>query len=124
MATILIIEDDRTIRENTSEFLEMEGYSIQTAPNGKVGLSKMAHFTPDLIVCDLRMPEMDGLELLGRLGKHPDLKTIPVIFFSAKSEKRDIRAGMDLGAYDYIVKPSDLEDLLASIQKCLERQLH
>jgi DNA-binding response OmpR family regulator len=65
------------------------------------------------------MPEMGGLDLLAKLGLHSELKTIPVIFYSAKSEKKDIEKGMNLGAYDYIVKPSDLKDLLLSIQKCL-----
>ena len=119
MATILIIEDDCTIRENTCELLEMEGYLVQSATNGKEGFEKSVQIVPDLIVCDIIMPEMNGLALLGKLGNHPDLKTIPVILYTAKSEKKDIRVGMDSGAYDYIVKPSDLEDLLASIKRCL-----
>lgn len=113
MATI------RTIRENTCELLEMEGYLVQAATNGKEDFEKSKQISPDLIICDIRMPEMDGLELLGKLGNHPDLKTIPVIIYTVKSEKKDIRDVMDLGAYDYIVKPSDLEDLLASIKRCL-----
>lgn len=70
------------------------------------------------------MPEMCGLELLAKLGLHKDLKKIPFIFYSAKSEKKHIEEGMELGAYDYIVKPTDLTDLIASIKKCLtERKL-
>lgn len=124
MPSILLIEDNRTICENTAEILEIEGYTVLTATNGKKGFQKICDLRPDLIVCDILMPEMGGLELLSKLGLHNELKTIPVIFYSAKSEKKDIEQGMDLGAYDYIVKPSDLNDLLRSVQKCLhERNL-
>jgi CheY-like chemotaxis protein len=124
MPIILLIEDNRTIRDNTAEILELEGYTVATARDGKKGLEKIIDSTPDLIICDVFMPEMGGLELLTKLGQHRTLKTIPVIFYSARAEKEDIKKGMDLGAYDYIVKPSDLQDLLTSIQKCLkERKL-
>ncbi len=119
MQTLLVIEDNRTIRENTAEFLEMEGYVVLTATNGINGFKKITDFRPDLIICDILMPEMGGLDLLAKLGLHKGLKTIPVIFYSAKSEKKDIKSAMDMGAYDYIVKPSDLQDLLASIRECL-----
>jgi DNA-binding response OmpR family regulator len=119
MPSILLIEDNRTICENTAEILEMEGYTVLTASNGKKGFQQIRDLRPDLIVCDILMPEMGGLDLLAKLGLHSELKTIPVIFYSAKSEKKDIEKGMNLGAYDYIVKPSDLKDLLLSIQKCL-----
>jgi DNA-binding response OmpR family regulator len=119
MATILVVEDNRTILENTTELLEMEGYSVITATNGKEGYSKVLKFLPDLIVSDIWMPEMDGFELLKTLGTHADLKNIPLIFFSARSEKKDIKKGIDMGAYDFIVKPSDLSDLLVSIKNCL-----
>ena len=119
MATILVVEDNRTILENTTELLEMEGYSVITAANGKEGYSKVLKFLPDLIVSDIWMPEMDGFELLKTLGTHADLKNIPLIFFSARSEKKDIKKGIDMGAYDFIVKPSDLSDLLVSIKNCL-----
>tara|TARA_R110002049_G_scaffold93395_1_gene230924 strand:- start:471 stop:848 length:378 start_codon:yes stop_codon:yes gene_type:complete len=119
MDTILVVEDNRTILENTSELLEMEGYSVITATNGKEGYSKVLKFLPDLIVSDIWMPEMDGFELLKTLGTHADLKNIPLIFFSARSEKKDIKKGIDMGAYDFIVKPSDLSDLLVSIKNCL-----
>lgn len=120
MPTIVLVEDDRTVCENTAEILEMEGYTVVTASNGKKGFQKIMDLLPDLIICDILMPEMDGLELVGKLGLHSELKTIPVIFYSAKAEKKDIKKAMDLGAYDYIVKPSDLNDLLASIRKCME----
>jgi DNA-binding response OmpR family regulator len=119
MPIILLIEDNRTICENTSEILEMEDYTVVTASDGRMGFQKIIDLLPDLIICDILMPEMNGLELLAKLKSHTDLKTIPFIFYSAKSEKKDIIKGMDLGAYDYIVKPSDLKDLLASVRKCL-----
>ena len=120
MLSILLVEDDRTICENTAEILEMEGYTVFTASNGKEGFQKIKTMLPDLIICDILMPEMGGLELLAKLGLHSELKTIPVIFYSAKAEKKDIKKAMGLGAYDYIVKPSDLNDLLASIRKCMK----
>lgn len=119
MATIVLVEDNRTVCENTAEILEMEGYTVITASDGKKGFQKIMDLLPDLVICDILMPEMDGLELVGKLGLHSELKTIPVIFYSAKAEKKDIKRAMDLGAYDYIVKPSDLNDLLASIRKCM-----
>ncbi|MGI9551710.1 MAG: response regulator transcription factor, partial [Aurantibacter sp.] len=121
MARILIIEDDVAIRENTAELLQLEGYSVLTASNGKKGLEKIIRFVPDLILCDLLMPEMDGFAVLKYLGEHPDLKRIPFIFFSAKSEKVDVRSGLGAGADDYLTKPFELEDLLASIEKCLTK---
>ncbi|MBC8767335.1 response regulator [Arenibacter sp. F26102] len=124
MATILIVEDNSTILENTSELLEMEGYAVITATNGKEGFEKILKFLPDLIISDLWMPEMGGFELLKKLGSHPDLKNIPLIFFSARSEKKEIKKGIDLGAYDFIVKPSDLSDLLVSIKNCLLSRKH
>lgn len=119
MTRILIIEDDVTIRENTAELLGLEGYIVTSASNGIKGLEKIKHAPPDLILCDLLMPEMDGYTLLAQLGKQPDLKCIPFIFFSAKSDKADVRFGLNAGADDYLVKPFELEELLASIEKGL-----
>lgn len=119
MIRILIIDDDKTIRENTAELLELEGYSTFTASNGKKGLEIIRLHLPDLILCDFRMPEMDGFAVLKHLGEHPDLKRIPFMFFSAKSEKASVKAGIDAGADGYLTKPFELEDLLASIEKCL-----
>jgi|TARA_R110002051_G_scaffold20354_1_gene55670 CheY-like chemotaxis protein len=124
MVSILIIDDCRAIRENTAELLELEGFHVLTASNGKDGFEKVIQFSPDLIVCDILMPEMDGFELLRRLGLHPKHKSTPLIFFSAKSEKKDILKGLNLGAYDYIVKPSELNDLISSIKRyVVERNL-
>jgi len=122
MSTILIIEDNRNIRENTAELLEMEAYNVITASDGKEGFQKILDLIPDLVICDILMPKMGGLELLAKLEMHNNLKTIPLIFFSVKSEKKDIKIAMGLGAYDYIVKPSDLKELLVSIRKCLKNR--
>ena len=119
MIRILIIEDDLTLRGNTAELLELEGYGVTTATNGITGLQRIKQNPPDLILCDLLMPEMDGFTLLGHIGQNSELKRIPFIFFSAKSEKIDIKAGFDAGADDYLTKPFELKDLLASIEKCL-----
>lgn len=115
MVSILIIDDCEAIRENTAELLALEGFQVITASNGKIGFEKIIQYNPDLVVCDILMPEMDGFEVLRKLGAHPKHKTTPVIFFSAKNEKKYLAKAMESGAYDYIVKPSDLNDLIASI---------
>lgn len=117
MVSILIIDDCLAIRENTAELLELEGFHVITATNGKDGFEKVIQYAPDLIVCDILMPEMDGFEVLRKLGTYPEYKTIPLIFFSAKSEKKEISKALESGAYDYIVKPSELDDLISSIKR-------
>ena len=121
-ARILIIEDDTCILDNTAELLEIEGYEVLTATDGMMGMEKILCFPPDLIICDLLMPKMDGLTLLSKLGKHPEFKRIPFIFSSAKSESTDIKKGLDSGADDYLVKPFDFDELLRVIEKCLSKQ--
>lgn len=123
MASILLIEDFTDIREGTAELLELEGYHVITASNGKEGLELIKLAPPDLIICDMRMPEMDGLTLLAHLGMNTGLKKIPFIFYSAKSENSDVRTGLDAGADDYLVKPCELKELLASIKKCLLKRI-
>ena len=121
-ARILIIEDDTYILNNTAELLEMEGYEVHTATDGIMGMEKILCFPPDLIICDILMPKMDGFTLLAKLGKHPDYKRIPFIFSSAKSEGTDIKMGLDSGASDYLVKPFDLDELLSVVERCLSKQ--
>ena len=118
---ILIIEDDEIIRENTAEILELANYEIFTAENGKIGLAKAKEKSPDLIICDIMMPELDGYGVLYFLGKDPETASIPFIFLTAKTEKSDRRKGMALGADDYLTKPFEEMDLMNAIEVRLKR---
>lgn len=116
MKKVLLIEDDTTVRENTAELLELSDYEVITAVNGKVGVHMAKTELPDIIVCDVMMPEMDGYGVLENLSKDPSTRQIPFIFLSAKTEHKDIRKGMDLGADDYLTKPFEEEDLISAIE--------
>tara|TARA_R110002049_G_scaffold265234_2_gene441349 strand:+ start:3092 stop:4147 length:1056 start_codon:yes stop_codon:yes gene_type:complete len=118
---ILLIEDDEVIRENTAEILELANYQVITAENGKVGVRKAKIEHPDLVVCDIMMPELDGYGVLYILGKDPETSMIPFIFLTAKTEKSDRRKGMALGADDYLTKPFEEMDLLNAIEGRLKR---
>ncbi len=118
---ILLIEDDVTVRENTAELLELSDYEVVTAPDGKQGLEKAQTIFPDIIVCDIMMPELDGYDVLQALAKNPKTSSIPFIFLSAKTEHKDVRRGMDLGADDYLTKPFEEEDLLSAIESRLAK---
>ncbi len=115
MKRILIIEDDRTLRENTSIFLEEEGYEVIKAKDGSEGVQMALQYLPDLILCDIAMPKLNGYEVYNTLQEIKSTSLIPFIFLTAKTEKEDIRAGMQLGADDYITKPFDYDDLLNTI---------
>ena len=121
MKTLLIIEDDIVLRETTAEILELENYKVVTAANGKRGIEQAKIMLPDLILCDIMMPEMDGYELLDILSKDESTKRIPFIFMSAKTEIKDVRKGMDLGADDYLTKPVSEELLLSAIESRLAK---
>lgn len=116
MKKILVIEDDRIMRENTSEILMISGYQVSTAENGKIGVELAETFRPDLIICDIMMPVMNGYEVLGNLSSNPMTAFIPFIFISAKTEKSEIRKGMELGADDYLTKPFDATELLNTVE--------
>ena len=109
------------MRENTAEILELANYDVTTAQNGKVGVEKAKEIHPDLIICDIMMPELDGYGVLYMMAKNPDTSGIPFIFLTAKAEKSDFRKGMDLGADDYITKPFDEMDLLNAIEIRLKK---
>lgn len=121
MRRVLLIEDNDEIRENTAEILELANYKVDTAANGKIGVEKALEWVPDLIICDIMMPVLDGYGVLHLLHKNETLKNVPFIFLTAKSERGDFRKGMEMGADDYITKPfSDIE-LLTAIESRLNK---
>ncbi|HZX75104.1 MAG TPA: response regulator [Cyclobacteriaceae bacterium] len=122
MKKILLIEDNDDIRENTAEILTLANYEVLTAENGKIGVELAQHNNPDLIVCDIMMPELDGFGVLHILSKKTETALIPFIFLTAKTEKSDIRKGMNLGADDYLTKPFDDTELLNAIESRLKKQ--
>lgn len=121
MKKILIIEDHPDVRENTAEILELSGFEVRTAENGKIGIKKANEERPDLILCDIMMPELDGYGVLRILGKSPKTNTIPFIFLTAKAEKEDFRKGMQLGADDYLTKPFGDVELLDAVELRLRK---
>ncbi len=121
MKYLLLIEDNNEIRENTAEILELAGYKVRTAENGKIGVEMALQEKPDLIICDIMMPVLDGYGVLHLMNKNPGLTGIPLIFLTAKAERSDFRKGMEMGADDYITKPfSDIE-LLNAIESRLKK---
>ena len=118
---ILLIEDNNEIRENTAEILELSNYMVDTAENGKVGIEKALLQKPDLIICDIMMPVLDGYGVLHLLNKNEKLSGIPFIFLTAKSERGDLRKGMEMGADDYITKPFTDIELLNAIDSRLKK---
>ena len=119
--TILLIEDDNALRENTAEIMELSGYIVLTAANGKSGIAKAKEHLPDIVICDIMMPEMDGYSVLDHLLKNEATSRIPFIFLSAKTDIRDIHVGINLGADGYITKPYKEKDLLSTIKKHLAK---
>ncbi len=115
MRTILLIEDNKEVLENTAEILEFSNYEVVTAENGMEGIAKAQEFRPDIIVCDIMMPGLNGYEVLETLNKDDETAGVPFIFLTAKSEMKDMRKGMAQGADDYIIKPFDEEELLEAI---------
>jgi len=121
MKKILLIEDNDEIRENTAEILELSNYKVITAENGKRGVELAMGNKPDLIVCDIMMPVLDGYGVLMTLQKNTDTQNIPFIFLTAKAERNDFRKGMELGADDYITKPFEGSELLNAIESRLKK---
>jgi DNA-binding response OmpR family regulator len=119
--TILVIEDNNDIRENTAEILELAGYNTFTAENGKKAVEIALKELPSLIVCDIMMPELDGYGVLHLLKKNKLTENIPFIFLTAKTERSDMRKGMEMGADDYITKPFDDIELLNAIEMRLRK---
>ena len=121
MKHLLLIEDNTEIRENTGEILELAGYKVSTAENGKIGVEMALQTKPDLIICDIMMPVLDGYGVLHLINKNPGLNGTPFIFLSAKAERGDFRKGMEMGADDYISKPFNDTELLTAIESRLKK---
>ena len=121
MKKILVIEDEPEMLRNMTTIIEMEGFTALRANNGRVGVQVAREQKPDLILCDVMMPELDGYGVLEALRSDEATVGLPFIFLTAKGEKRDIRAGMNLGADDYLAKPVDADELLATIKARLLR---
>lgn len=123
MKKILVIEDEPSVRANILEILELEDYHGIGAENGLIGVLWALEHIPDLIICDVMMPELDGYGVLTTLRQDPLTATIPFIFLTAKADKTDFRQGMELGADDYLTKPFTSEELLNSIATRFEKQV-
>ncbi|PRY07269.1 CRP-like cAMP-binding protein [Pontibacter ummariensis] len=121
MKTVLLIEDNELIRENTAEILELANFRVVKAENGKQGVVLALQQKPDIVVCDIMMPNMDGYGVLHVFHKNPVLEAIPFIFLSARTERADIRKGMESGADDYITKPFQESELLNAIEGRLRK---
>jgi CheY-like chemotaxis protein len=122
MKKALIIEDNDDIREGTAEILDLAGYETLTAKNGKIGVDLAVKHLPDIILCDIMMPELDGYGVLYLLQKNPQTVNIPFIFLTAKAERADMRKGMEMGADDYLTKPFDDVELFNAIESRLKKK--
>lgn len=121
MKKILVIEDNQAIRENTAEILELSNYRVLTAGDGKQGIEAAITGKPDLILCDIMMPKVDGFGVLHMLHKNTELRHIPFIFLTAKTDREDVRKGMESGADDYITKPFTATELLHAVESRLQK---
>lgn len=121
MRKILLIEDNDDIRNNTAEILGLSNYKVIVAENGKTGIERAIEHTPDLIICDIMMPVLDGYGVLHAIQKNEAIKNTPFIFLTAKTERNDFRKGMDLGADDYITKPFTGTELLNAVDSRIKK---
>jgi CRP/FNR family transcriptional regulator, cyclic AMP receptor protein len=121
MKKILLIEDNEDVRNNTKEILELSDYNVIVAENGKTGVEKAIEHNPDLIICDIMMPVLDGYGVLHAIHKNKDIKNTPFIFLTARTERTDFRKGMELGADDYITKPFSGTELLNAVDSRLKK---
>ncbi|WP_228238499.1 response regulator [Allomuricauda sp. M10] len=124
MKKVLLVEDDTSLRENVEELLGLSGFRVFAASNGKLAVELAKKERPDIVLCDIMMPEMDGYEVLEQMASCDQTRHIPFIFVSAKTERSEVRKGMDLGADDYLTKPFEEEELLGAIYSRLEKAEH
>lgn len=122
MTTVLVIEDELTVRESLVDLLEIEGFRAIAADNGKTGLTMALKEHPDLVLCDISMPGLDGFGVLQKLRENPDTGAIPFVFLTARTKKVEFRRGMELGADDYLFKPFTIDELLSAIAARLTKQ--
>lgn len=116
MKKILVIEDEKHTRENLCTILEMEGYQPIAAEDGQAGVTAAMGDTPDLVLCDVTMPKLDGYGVLAALRKNENTMSVPFIFLTARGDRPDVRSGMNLGADDYLTKPASAAEVLAAIE--------
>ena len=117
--TVLVIEDKLEIRENTCELLELQGYKVIFAENGKTGLAMAKKNKPDIILCDILMPEANGYEVFAGLKNDAGTRHIPFVFLTASAELKEVEAGLVMGAKGYIRKPFEPDELFETIERCL-----
>ncbi len=122
MTHILLVEDNPTVLSNLRKMLESEGFTVSTATNGRAGIAAAQQTPPDLIVCDIMMPDVNGYEVLTTLRQQTATATVPFIFLTARTERRDFRQGMELGADDFLTKPFTREELLEAVRAQLDKQ--
>lgn len=121
MKTVLIIEDEPHMRQNIATLLKLEGYQVLEAPNGRLGVEAARASAPDIILCDITMPDMDGFTVISIIRGTPAMNTVPFIFLTARGDAKDVRTGMNLGADDYLPKPFTTTDLLSAIESRMNR---
>jgi two-component system, sensor histidine kinase and response regulator len=121
---ILVIEDEAAVRQNLMELLELQDFAVFSAQDGKAGLEVAQTEIPDLILCDVMMPELDGYGVLVALRQNSTTAAIPFIFLTAKASKLERQRGLTLGADDYLTKPFTINEVLRAITSCLEKQVH
>lgn len=122
MKTILVIEDNKEILENTVELLELKGYQVLSAPNGKIGLELALDNKPDMVLCDIMMPVLNGYEVFAALKANSTTADIPFIFVTASVERSEVEAGLGMGADGYIRKPFEAKDLFEAIEGGLKEK--
>ena len=121
MKSVLIIEDEPQMRLNIAKLLKLEGYRVLEAGNGRIGVDMARDHSPDIILCDITMPDIDGFSALSIIRGIPSLNSVPFIFLTARGDAKDVRAGMNLGADDYLPKPFTATDLLNAIEARIHR---